>query len=203
MRGFGRTLNYRQRALCGQLEQRCLRSAVVRQIPLQSERCKCASHNPPSGGKNTTSRLPGEQPGDWRKTSRPESGAISHSRARFAEESARGVDLGPRPERRRLQGALRQSEIAPCTCVLDRIRRPMTCQEIAREPPPRQDALPAKQDRSVYKKNTPPGWRGVWDSGRIKPWLHPFPLFFRHRGLRVQPCQPATYCLRPDRCPGS
>ena len=43
------------------------------------------------------------------------SGAISHSRACFAEESARGVYLRTRPERRRLQGALRQSEIAPCT----------------------------------------------------------------------------------------
>jgi len=69
----------------------------------------------PSGETNTTSRLPGEQPGDWRKPSRPESGAISHSRACFAEESARGVYLRTRPERRRPQGALRHSDIAPCT----------------------------------------------------------------------------------------
>ncbi|MBE6392047.1 MAG: hypothetical protein E7042_07635 [Lentisphaerae bacterium] len=58
-------------------------------------------------------RLLGVQPNDWRKPSRPESGAISHSRARFAEESARGVYLRTRPERRRPQGALRHSEIAP------------------------------------------------------------------------------------------
>ena len=41
-------------------------------------------------------------------------GAILHSRAGFAEESARGVYDRTRPERRQLQGALRQSKIAPC-----------------------------------------------------------------------------------------
>ena len=41
-------------------------------------------------------------------------GAILHSRAGFAEESARGVYWRTRPERRQLQGALRQSKIAPC-----------------------------------------------------------------------------------------
>ena len=126
-------------SLCGQLEQ-CDLYISRRQAALQSNYLSPVGRQPnvrrdskkrhradgscgKVAGKSrrrynlTTSRLPGEQPGDWRQTSRPESGAISHSRARFAEESARGVDLCPRPERRRLQGA-----------------------------------LPAKRDRSVYKK---------------------------------------------------
>ena len=48
---------------------------------------RLAQKTSPSGETNTTSRLPDDQSGDWRKPSRPESGAISHSRACFASES--------------------------------------------------------------------------------------------------------------------
>ena len=64
---------------------------------------------------NTTSRLLRVQRNDRRNASSPESGALSRSRAGFAEESATEAYLRTRLERRRLQGPPRQSENAPCT----------------------------------------------------------------------------------------
>ena len=51
-------------------------------------------------------------------------------------------------------------------------------------------------------KKYPAGRRGIFER-RIRPWLRPSLPFSRRRGLRVQPCQQATCCLRPDRYPGS
>ena len=68
---------------------------------------------PPSGGTNHHHSPVGRQPDERRQSQRAQ---LRHNIAQpdgFCKREARGVDLGPRPERRAPQGASRQSEIAP------------------------------------------------------------------------------------------